>query len=193
MLGLPEEQRLIGHGLSTCATCDGFFFRGHHIAVVGGGDSAIEEATFLTKFAEKVTIIHRRGEFRASKIMQERAFSNPKIEIIWNATVSAIHGDQKVEGIELTDTVNGSVSTLPVTGLFIAIGHRPNTDLFSGILDMDDTGYLMTVPGSTRTNIEGVFACGDVQDHTYRQAITAAGSGCMAAIDTERWLETQHG
>jgi thioredoxin reductase (NADPH) len=192
MLGLPEEQRLIGHGLSTCATCDGFFFRGHHIAVVGGGDSAIEEATFLTKFAEKVTIIHRRGEFRASKIMQERAFSNPKIEIIWNATVSAIHGDQKVEGIELTDTVNGSVSTLPVTGLFIAIGHRPNTDLFSGILDMDDTGYLMTVPGSTRTNIEGVFACGDVQDHTYRQAITAAGSGCMAAIDTERWLETQH-
>jgi thioredoxin reductase (NADPH) len=193
MLGLPEEQRLIGHGLSTCATCDGFFFRGHHIAVVGGGDSAIEEATFLTKFAEKVTIIHRRGEFRASKIMQERAFANPKIEIIWNATVSAIHGDQKVEGIELTDTVNGSVSTLPVTGLFIAIGHRPNTDLFSGILDMDDTGYLMTVPGSTRTNIEGVFACGDVQDHTYRQAITAAGSGCMAAIDTERWLETQHG
>ena len=193
MLGLPEEQRLIGHGLSTCATCDGFFFRGHHIAVVGGGDSAIEEATFLTKFAEKVTIIHRRGEFRASKIMQERAFANPKIEIIRNATVSAIHGDQKVEGIELTDTVNGSVSTLPVTGLFIAIGHRPNTDLFSGILDMDDTGYLMTVPGSTRTNIEGVFACGDVQDHTYRQAITAAGSGCMAAIDTERWLETQHG
>ena len=193
MLGLAEEQRLIGHGLSTCATCDGFFFRGHHIAVVGGGDSAIEEATFLTKFAEKVTIIHRRDEFRASKIMQERAFSNPKIEIIWNATVSAIHGEQKVEGIELTDTVNGSVSTLPVTGLFIAIGHRPNTDLFSGILDMDDTGYLMTVPGSTRTNIEGVFACGDVQDHTYRQAITAAGSGCMAAIDTERWLETQHG
>ena len=193
MLGLAEEQRLIGHGLSTCATCDGFFFRGHHIAVVGGGDSAIEEATFLTKFAEKVTIIHRRDEFRASKIMQERAFSNPKIEIIWNATVSAIHGEQKVEGIELTDTVNGAVSTLPVTGLFIAIGHRPNTDLFSGILDMDDTGYLMTVPGSTRTNIEGVFACGDVQDHTYRQAITAAGSGCMAAIDTERWLETQHG
>lgn len=193
MLGLAEEQRLIGHGLSTCATCDGFFFRGHHIAVVGGGDSAIEEATFLTKFAEKVTIIHRRDEFRASKIMQERAFSNPKIEIIWNATVSAIHGEQKVEGIELTDTVTGAVSTLPVTGLFIAIGHRPNTDLFSGILDMDDTGYLMTVPGSTRTNIEGVFACGDVQDHTYRQAITAAGSGCMAAIDTERWLETQHG
>jgi thioredoxin reductase (NADPH) len=192
MLGLPEEQRLIGHGLSTCATCDGFFFRGHHIAVVGGGDSAIEEATFLTKFAEKVTIIHRRGEFRASKIMQERAFANPKIEIIWNATVSAIHGDKMVVGFELTDTLNGSVSTLPVTGLFIAIGHRPNTDLFSGILDMDDTGYLMTVPGSTRTNIEGVFACGDVQDHTYRQAITAAGSGCMAAIDTERWLETQH-
>lgn len=193
MLGLPEEQHLIGHGLSTCATCDGFFFRGHHIAVVGGGDSAIEEATFLTKFADKVSIIHRRDEFRASKIMQDRAFSNPKIEVIWNSTVTAIQGERQVEGVELTNTVDGTTSTLPVTGLFIAIGHRPNTDLFSGILDMDETGYLVTEPGSTRTNIEGVFACGDVQDHTYRQAITAAGSGCMAAIDTERWLETQHG
>jgi thioredoxin reductase (NADPH) len=193
MLGLPEEQRLIGHGLSTCATCDGFFFRGQHIAVVGGGDSAIEEATFLTKFADKVSIIHRRDEFRASKIMQDRALSNPKIEVIWNSTVTAVLGESKVDGVELTNTVDGSTSTLPVTGVFIAIGHRPNTDLFAGILDMDETGYLVTEAGSTRTNIEGVFACGDVQDHTYRQAITAAGSGCMAAIDTERWLETQHG
>ena len=192
MLGLEAEQRLIGHGLSTCATCDGFFFRGHEIAMVGGGDSAIEEATFLTKFADKVTIIHRRDEFRASKIMQQRAFDNPKIEILWNHTVTEINGTDKVESIEVTDTVSGAVSTLDVTGVFIAIGHRPNTDLFTGVLDMDETGYLETVPGSSRTNIEGVFACGDVQDHTYRQAITAAGSGCMAAIDAERWLESQH-
>ncbi len=192
MLGLEEEQRLIGHGLSTCATCDGFFFRDHHIAVVGGGDSAIEEASFLTKFASKVTLIHRRDEFRASKIMQERAFANPKIEVLWNHTVTKINGDGKVDGIEVTNTVDGSVSTLPVTGVFIAIGHRPNTDLFAGVLDMDESGYLQTKPDSSYTNIEGVFACGDVQDHTYRQAITAAGSGCMAAIDTERWLEAQH-
>ena len=192
MLGLEAEQRLIGQGLSTCATCDGFFFRGHEIAVVGGGDSAIEEATFLTKFADKVTIIHRRDEFRASKIMQQRAFDNPKIDILWNHTVTEINGADRVESIEVTDTVTGAVSTMDVTGVFIAIGHRPNTDLFTGVLDMDDTGYLETVPGSSRTNIEGVFACGDVQDHTYRQAITAAGSGCMAAIDAERWLETQH-
>ena len=192
MLGLEAEQRLIGHGLSTCATCDGFFFRGHEIAVVGGGDSAIEEATFLTKFADKVTIIHRRDEFRASKIMQQRAFDNPKIEILWNHTVSEINGTDKVESIEVTDTVTGATSTLAVTGVFIAIGHRPNTDLFTEVLDMDETGYLETVPGSSRTNIDGVFACGDVQDHTYRQAITAAGSGCMAAIDAERWLESQH-
>ena len=193
MLGLEAEQRLIGHGLSTCATCDGFFFRGHEIAVVGGGDSAIEEATFLTKFADKVTIIHRRDEFRASKIMQQRAYDNPKIEILWNHTVTEINGADKVESIEVTDTTSGATSTLAVTGVFIAIGHRPNTDLFTGVLDMDETGYLETVPGSSRTNIEGVFACGDVQDHTYRQAITAAGSGCMAAIDAERWLESQHG
>ncbi|MGA1437539.1 MAG: thioredoxin-disulfide reductase [Ilumatobacteraceae bacterium] len=192
MLGLEEEQRLIGHGLSTCATCDGFFFRDHHIAVVGGGDSAIEEASFLTKFASKVTLIHRRDEFRASKIMQERAFANPKIEVLWNHTVTKINGDDKVEGIEVTSTVDGSVSALPVTGVFIAIGHRPNTDLFAGVLDMDDSGYLQTKPDSSYTNIDGVFACGDVQDHTYRQAITAAGSGCMAAIDTERWIEAQH-
>jgi len=193
MLGLEAEQRLIGPGLSTCATCDGFFFRGHEIAVVGGGDSAIEEATFLTKFADKVTIVHRRDEFRASKIMQQRAFDNPKIEILWNHTVTEINGADKVESIEVTDTTSGATSTLAVTGVFIAIGHRPNTDLFTGVLDMDETGYLETVPGSSLTNIEGVFACGDVQDHTYRQAITAAGSGCMAAIDAERWLESQHG
>jgi len=192
MLGLEEEQRLIGHGLSTCATCDGFFFRDHHIAVVGGGDSAIEEASFLTKFASKVTLIHRRDEFRASKIMQERAFANPKIEVLWNHTVTKIDGADKVDGIEVTNTIDGSVSTLPVTGVFIAIGHRPNTDLFAGVLDMDESGYLQTKPDSSYTNIDGVFACGDVQDHTYRQAITAAGSGCMAAIDTERWLEAQH-
>ncbi len=192
MLGLEEEQRLIGHGLSTCATCDGFFFRDQHIAVVGGGDSAIEEASFLTKFASKVTLIHRRDEFRASKIMQDRAFANPKIDVLWNHTVTKVNGDKKVDGIEVTNTVDGSVSTMPVTGLFIAIGHRPNTDLFTGVLDMDDAGYLQTQPDSSYTNIEGVFACGDVQDHTYRQAITAAGSGCMAAIDSERWLEGQH-
>jgi thioredoxin reductase (NADPH) len=190
MLGLEAEQRLIGHGLSTCATCDGFFFRGHEIAVVGGGDSAIEEATFLTKFADKVTIIHRRDELRASKIMQDRAFANPKIEFLWNSQVTDIHGETSVTGIEVTSTVDGNVSTLPVTGLFVAIGHRPNTDLFVGQLDMDPTsGYLRTRPDSSHTDVDGVFACGDVQDDVYRQAITAAGSGCMAAIDAERWLE----
>lgn len=190
MLGLEPELRLIGHGLSTCATCDGFFFRGHEIAVVGGGDSALEEATFLTKFADKVTVVHRRGELRASKIMQDRAFANPKIEFRWNAQVTDIFGDTSVSGIELTDTVDGSVSTLTVTGVFVAIGHRPNTDLFVGKLAMNpDTGYLITRPDSSYTDIAGVFACGDVQDDVYRQAITAAGSGCMAAIDAERWLE----
>lgn len=192
MLGLPEESRLIGHGLSTCATCDGFFFRGQDIIVVGGGDSALEEAQFLTKFASKVTIVHRRDTLRASKIMQDRAFANDKIEFMWNSQVTRLIGDDKVSGVEITDTVDGSVRTLDVTGVFVAIGHRPNTDLFRGVLDMEDTGYLITKPGSTYTNIEGVFACGDVQDHTYRQAITAAGSGCMAAIDCERWLEAQH-
>jgi thioredoxin reductase (NADPH) len=192
MLGLPAEERLIGHGVSTCATCDGFFFRGQEIVVVGGGDSAVEEATFLTKFASKVYLVHRRGELRASKIMQDRALSNPKIEMRWNSTVSELFGDQQLEGVQLTDTVTGATSRLDVTGLFIAIGHRPNTDLFKGVLTMEDNGYLITEPGSTRTNIPGVFACGDVQDHTYRQAITAAGSGCMAAIDCERYLESLH-
>jgi len=192
MLGLPEESRLIGHGLSTCATCDGFFFRGQNIVVVGGGDSALEEAQFLTKFAAKVTIIHRRDTLRASKIMQERAFANEKIEFLWNSQVTKLLGDEKVTGIEVKSTVDGTASTLDVTGVFVAIGHKPNTGLFEGILDMEPTGYLITKPGSTYTNIDGVFACGDVQDHTYRQAITAAGSGCMAAIDCERWLEAQH-
>jgi thioredoxin reductase (NADPH) len=188
MLDLPNEHELIGHGVSTCATCDGFFFRDHHIAVVGGGDSAVEEASFLTKFADKVTLIHRRDELRASKIMQERAFANPKIEMLWDSEVVEIKGDTKLAGIAVRNLKTDERSDLDVTGLFVAIGHRPNTDLFAGILDRDENGYLMTGPG-TATNIEGVFACGDVQDHTYRQAITAAGSGCMAAIDTERWLE----
>jgi len=192
MLGLPEEQHLLGHGLSTCATCDGFFFRNHEIIVVGGGDSAVEEATFLTKFASKVTMVHRRDSLRASKIMQDRAFANPKIEMHWNATVTALHGDDRLTGATLTDVNTGEETFMPVTGLFVAIGHRPNTDLFKGVLEMEDNGYLITKPGSTYTNIDGVFACGDVQDHTYRQAITAAGSGCMAAIDAERWLEHQH-
>jgi len=192
MLGLPNETQLVGHGVSTCATCDGFFFRGQEIAVVGGGDSAVEEATFLTKFASKVTIIHRREELRASKIMRDRAHSNPKIEFRWNSQVVELKGSEKLEGVVLKDTVTGQLSELNVGGLFIAIGHQPNTSLFSGVLDMEDSGYLLTRSGSSITNIPGVFACGDVQDHTYRQAITAAGSGCMAAIDCERWLETQH-
>jgi len=192
MLGLEAEERLIGHGLSTCATCDGFFFRGKEIAVVGGGDSAIEEASFLTKFASKVTLIHRRDSFRASKIMQDRALNNPKIEMLWNTAVTDIVGKDQLESISLKNTVTGAESSMNVAGLFIAIGHRPNTDVFKGVIDMEDSGYLITRPDSTYTNIEGVFACGDVKDHVYRQAITAAGSGCMAAIDTERWLEQQH-
>ena len=191
MLGLEAEQRLIGHGLSTCATCDGFFFRDQEIAVVGGGDSAMEEAGFLTKFASKVTLIHRRDALRASKIMQQRAFDNPKIEFAWNSVVVDVVGGTKVEALALRDTVTGEERDLPVTGVFIAIGHRPNTDLFTNQLDMDDAGYLVTGADRSTTNIEGVFACGDVQDHTYRQAGTAAGSGCMAAIDAERWLESR--
>jgi thioredoxin reductase (NADPH) len=188
MLGLESERRLLGYGLSTCATCDGFFHRGEQIAVVGGGDSAVEEAIFLTRFAEKVTIIHRRHELRASKIMQDRAFANDKIEFRWNAIVDEVLGDGKVSGLRLRDTQNDDLSELPVTGVFVAIGHAPNTDVFRGQIDMDENGYIDTHDG-TRTNVEGVFAAGDVQDHVYRQAITAAGSGCMAAIDAERWLE----
>ena len=190
MLGLEAESRLLGYGLSTCATCDGFFFRGHEIAVAGGGDSAVEEATFLTKFASKVILIHRRDTLRASKIMQERAFNNPKIEIMWNSVVQDLVGDTKLEGVVVRNVLTDDVTTLPVSGLFVAIGHRPNTDLFKGVLDMEDSGYLITKPGTSYTNVPGVFACGDVQDYTYRQAITAAGSGCMAAIDCERWLES---
>jgi len=190
MLGLPNEERLIGYGVSTCATCDGFFFRERDIAVVGGGDSALEEALFLTRFADSVTIIHRRGELRASKVMQQRAFAHPKINFRWNTTVIDVLGDTTVTGVRVRDTVSEEESELALSGLFVAIGHQPNTSLFKGQLDMEDSGYLRTTDG-TRTNVDGVFACGDVQDHRYRQAITAAGSGCMAAMDAERWLEDQ--
>jgi thioredoxin reductase (NADPH) len=190
MLGLSTEQSLLGRGVSTCATCDGFFFRGHDIAVVGGGDSAIEEANFLTKFADKVTVVHRRKELRASKIMQDRAFANPKIEFRWNSLVTGVKGSGRVEALELRDVETGEDSELGVTGLFVAIGHDPNTKLFAGQLDLDDGGYIVTEAGSTVTSVPGVFAAGDVQDHIYRQAVTAAGSGCMAALETERYLET---
>jgi thioredoxin reductase (NADPH) len=191
MLGLPAERRLLGHGLSTCATCDGFFFRDQDIVVVGGGDSAIEEATFLTRFARSVTLVHRRDTLRASKIMQERAFANEKIRFLWNSQVTDIIGDTRVEGVEITDVHSGEVKVHPFTGIFVAIGHRPNTDLFVGQLPLQDNGYLVTHQGRTATDIAGVFACGDVQDDYYRQAITAAGSGCAAAIEAERWLEVQ--
>ena len=190
MLGLESERRLLGHGLSTCATCDGFFHRGSRIAVIGGGDSALEEAIFLTRFADQVTVVHRRDRLRASKIMQERAFKNDKIDFRWNSVVDDVLGDTQVTGLALRDVGTEEPSTLDVTGVFVAIGHVPNTDLFKGQLDMDAAGYILTHDGS-RTSAEGVFACGDVQDHVYRQAITAAGSGCMAAIDAERWLESQ--
>jgi thioredoxin reductase (NADPH) len=189
MLGLESESRLMGHGVSTCATCDGFFFRGQEIAVVGGGDSAMEEAVFLTKFADKVTVIHRRGELRASKIMQQKAFDNPKVEFMWHSAITEVlEEDGKVSGVEVENLESGDRSTLPLTGVFVAIGHTPNTSLFEGQLDLHDNGYIKTHE-VTRTSVEGVFACGDVQDFTYRQAITAAGSGCAAAIDAERWLE----
>jgi len=189
-LGLPGEEAFFGKGLSACATCDGFFFRDQEIAVVGGGDTALEEATFLTNFAAKVTLIHRRDELRGSKIMQERALDNPKIEVAWNKTIDSYTADDdgNLVGLKLKDTVDGSVSDLGVTGCFIAIGHTPNTGFLDGQLNMDENKYLITKADRTATNVEGVFACGDVQDHYYRQAITSAGTGCMAALEAERWL-----
>ncbi|NNC93762.1 MAG: thioredoxin-disulfide reductase [Acidimicrobiia bacterium] len=190
-LGLENEERLRGHGVSACATCDGFFFRDVEVAVVGGGDSAMEEALFLAKFASKVTIIHRRDEFRASKIMVRRALAHDKIEVLWNTTVEDVLGESQVEGLTLRNVLTGEVTEFKTGGLFLAIGHKPNTDLFQDQLELDDVGYIVYPGTGTATSVEGVFAAGDVADHTYRQAITAAGSGCMAAIDAERWLAEQ--
>jgi len=193
MLGLESEKELLGYGVSTCATCDGFFFKDKEIVVVGGGDSAIEEALFLTKFGTKVTLIHRRNELRASKIMQDRAFANKKIDFAWNTVVEEIIGNKQsgVSGIRIKNIKSGEISELPCQGFFVAIGHTPNTKIFEGKLSMDENGYLITKEGSTQTNVPGIFAAGDVQDHVYRQAITAAGTGCMAAIDAERFLSEQ--
>jgi len=190
MMNVPGEDRLLSHGVSTCATCDGFFFRGHDIAVVGGGDSAMEEALFLTRFAASVTIVHRRDSLRASKIMQERAFANEKIRFAWNSQALEVIGEDRVSGLRVRDTLSNEERVLPVTGIFVAIGHVPNTTLVKDQLDLEDNGYVRTGLGSF-TSIDGLFAAGDVQDHVYRQAITSAGSGCVAAIDAERWLEAQ--
>jgi thioredoxin reductase (NADPH) len=190
LLGLESEKRLMGHGVSTCATCDGAFFKGKTICVVGGGDSAIEEAVFLTRFADKVYVIHRRDKLRASKIMQDKAFKNPKIEFVWDSTICEVLGDKKVTAIILENLKSGDKKQLDMDGVFIAIGHNPNIDIFKGQLEFDHQGYIHTQGKNSKTNIEGIFACGDVQDHVYRQAITAAGSGCMAALDTERYLES---
>ncbi len=189
LLGIPAEKRLMGKGVSACATCDGFFFKGREIAVVGGGDTALEEATFLTKFASKVTVIHRRDKLRASKIMQDKAMKNPKIAWLWDSAVEDILGEGKVEMLMLKNLKTGAKSEFKTQGIFMAIGHQPNTQLFTGQLDMDATGYLKTKGFTSETNVAGVFACGDVQDHRYRQAVTAAGTGCMAALDAERFLE----
>jgi thioredoxin reductase (NADPH) len=188
---VPGEKTLGGHGVSWCATCDGFFFRGHDIAVIGGGDSAMEEAMFLTRFGKSVTVVHRRDTLRASKIMQDRAFANPKITFLWNSEVAEVLGEEKVTGLRITSTKDGTQSILPVTGVFVAIGHDPRSELFTEQLEIDDEGYLVVDQPSTRTAIEGVFACGDVVDHTYRQAVTAAGTGCAAALDAERWLASK--
>lgn len=188
-LGLPSEKAYYNKGVSACATCDGAFYRNMEVAVVGGGDTAMEEATFLTRFASKVYILHRRDSFRASKIMVDKAMKNPKIQVVWNTVVEEVLGDKFVTGLKIKNVVNNESQVLPVQGLFLAIGHKPNTDLFQGVLELDETGYIKTKPHSSYTSIPGIFAAGDVQDHVYRQAITAAGSGCAAAIDAERWLE----